>query len=247
VKGLLANKLAKIASATMAYAYEIGNHQLEKEVDYSESILERLNDELFMETSGVIYDKSFALKTELADYGLGDADFTKASSLRDSFKLLCPNVSEVRDKHKADNALLNEKIGEVRELLRKKIDRLTRVLAEANPDFYALYKNARAIDDYHGKSKKQMIEEGIGSISGSINSLFDGSLLEGVKVEILNTEFSDNTDEDGYYYFEDVPAGTYSLRITFDTYKELIIEDVVLNAGDELMVDGALDADVDTV
>ncbi len=247
LKGLLANHLAKISCATMAYAYEIGNLKLEKEVCYSESALEKISDDVLLEIGTIIYNKSFALKTELADYGLVDGDFTKLTSMMDSFKTFSPAVSEAKDKHKMDTALLDIQISATRKLFRKKIDRLMRVIADKNPKFYSLYKNARAIDDYHGKSKKQMIEEGIGLITGTISSAFDGSLLEDVMVEIVGTDFKDITDEDGYYYLEDVPAGTYTLKVTFDTYKELKIENVVLNPGDELEVDGVMETEVNVI
>jgi hypothetical protein len=246
-KGKLAKQLAKICNAVMVYAHETENQLLEKEMNYTASSLNKLSDEMLIEMSGFIYNKSSAIQASLKDYGIVAADFTKITTLRDAFRNYSPNVAEARDKRKADTALLSKQVSEARAILRTEIDRLMRVIAEDYPKFYELYKNARSIDDYRGKTKKQNILEGVGIIVGTVSSLFDGSPLESATINILNTEFTETTDEDGFYYFEDVPAGTYTLRIVLDTYKELLIEDVVIQAGDELTVDGSLDAAVESI
>ena len=247
-KELLANIIAKIANATMVYANDTSNQLLEKKINFSESALIRLSDEMIIEVSAIIYKAGFSLQTSLVDYGIEAADFTKANELRDSFILLNPEVDKAIDKHKVDTAQLAASIKEARKILRKKIDRLMRVISSENAEFYALYKNARAIDDYHGKNAKQQnILEGVGILMGYVCALFDDSLLEDATVFIVDTDFVESTDEDGYFYFDKVPAGTYTLRIVLETYKELIIPNVILLPGDELSIDGALEADTTTV
>ncbi len=248
VKGLLANALAKVCSATMVFASETSNLLLKKTVKYTESKLVRLSDEILIEVSGIIYKKCNSIKADLVDYGIIDDDFTLLSNLRDTFIILNPSVDLAIDKRKVDTALLSSLINEARNILNEKIDRLMLVLAKDHPKFYSLYKNARGIDDYQGKTNKQQnIKDGVGFIMGNITALFDESIIEGATIYIMGTDIKETSDEDGFYYIDQVPSGTYTIKITLDTYKELFIKNVVVKPGDELIIDGVLESDTPSI
>jgi len=74
---------------------------------------------------------------------------------------------------------------------------------------------------------------GTGIVFGYVNDE-DENYLEGVTVTIAGNGYSDsvNTDEDGYYEFDDVPAGDYTVTYTKTGY-ETQTQEVTVEEGDE--------------
>ena len=74
---------------------------------------------------------------------------------------------------------------------------------------------------------------GTGIVFGYVNDE-DENYLEGVAVTIAGNGYSDsvNTDEDGYYEFDDVPAGDYTVTYTKTGY-ETQTQEVTVEEGDE--------------
>lgn len=60
------------------------------------------------------------------------------------------------------------------------------------------------------------------------------SFHEGFKVELTGTDYSALTDSTGYFEIKDVPAGTYTLKITKANYLTREIEDFTVEKDEEL-------------
>ncbi len=57
----------------------------------------------------------------------------------------------------------------------------------------------------------------------------DQQELVGAKIEIVGTDYVFYTDFDGNYDFSSLHEGTYTLKITYVSYKEKVIENFVWN------------------
>jgi len=73
-----------------------------------------------------------------------------------------------------------------------------------------------------------------------------GVPLEGATVELI---FSDGTivvtttDENGKFAFDDVPAGTYSIRVSEPSIETMVIDNIVVLEGDKTVIRGIVTAD----
>ncbi len=57
----------------------------------------------------------------------------------------------------------------------------------------------------------------------------DQQELVGAKIEVIGTDYVFYTDFDGNYDLSSLPEGTYTLKITYVSYKEKVIENFVWN------------------
>lgn len=77
-----------------------------------------------------------------------------------------------------------------------------------------------------------------GTIRGTVTDRITQTTLPGANVLLMNTipAVGTTTDEKGNFRLEGVPAGRVSLRIGFIGYKEVIISNLNLNSGKELVI-----------
>ena len=52
-----------------------------------------------------------------------------------------------------------------------------------------------------------------GSIEGTVRNSQNASLIEGAQVTVVGTALTARSDGNGYYRIDNVPAGTYSVRV----------------------------------
>jgi iron complex outermembrane receptor protein len=81
--------------------------------------------------------------------------------------------------------------------------------------------------------------QGTGRISGSVTSE-DGQAVSGAYVVILGTRHSAFTGRDGRFVIANVPAGTYTLRVSHLSYKDATVADIAVTAGGDAAVAPAL-------
>lgn len=82
-----------------------------------------------------------------------------------------------------------------------------------------------------------------GTISGSVQDA-TGAVLPGAKLiltnSLTNTSRSTVSNGDGYYSFQLLPPGTYSLRVTMTGFQNFVQGGIVLNVGSSLVVNAPL-------
>ncbi|RJP74007.1 MAG: TonB-dependent receptor [Ignavibacteriales bacterium] len=76
-----------------------------------------------------------------------------------------------------------------------------------------------------------------GTITGTVTDQQTGELLIGVNVVVAGTTKGAATDVDGNYIIKNLPAGKYSLKVSFISYSSLTINDVVVNSGKPSRID----------
>jgi hypothetical protein len=75
------------------------------------------------------------------------------------------------------------------------------------------------------------------TIRGKILDNISQKPLSGASVTIQNTTMGTVANEDGSFRIEKVPVGRYSLKISFVGYQEVILSDILVNAGKEVVLD----------
>lgn len=83
-----------------------------------------------------------------------------------------------------------------------------------------------------------------GSITGTVTDAATGEAIVGANVVIQGSQLGAPTDVDGKFSIKNVAAGTYSLQVTFITYKPHVLNDVVVENGKRVNIDVKLSEEV---
>ena len=83
-----------------------------------------------------------------------------------------------------------------------------------------------------------------GSISGTVTDSKTGEAIIGGSVLIQGTQLGASTDIEGKFLINNVAAGTYTLQISYITYKTHTVPDVLVENGKRSNVDIQLSEDV---
>lgn len=78
------------------------------------------------------------------------------------------------------------------------------------------------------------------AIRGQITDASTGETLIGVNVIITGTTLGTSTDLDGYYSIEGLDAGNYSITISYISYTQQVINDIVLKEGEKKIINVTL-------
>jgi len=79
-----------------------------------------------------------------------------------------------------------------------------------------------------------------GMISGNITNSATGNALPNVTGIIEGTETAVTTDEEGYFVFDNLAPGTYTLLFAMDGYTDLRLENILVNPDEETLANGAM-------
>jgi len=240
----LASIASKLANAIFSYGNVTDDAEMAYEANYPEYKLKRMKDIKLVSVCRDILLIGQSNKTALEDYGITASDLTELDAAIAVFDAIIPASQQEIDNHKDLLEHIDELVVAGLKLLKLKMDRLVKVAAVANPEFGKLYIKARAIDNFVGKRRKRIPIKGCGIIIGTITNITDGGVIEDATVTIVELGLSVETDEDGAYYFESVPAGVYTLKVSAETYLEEVVLKVEVLEDGECTVDLVLNADL---
>ncbi len=82
---------------------------------------------------------------------------------------------------------------------------------------------------------------GTGTIRGMITDISTGEALIGANVILKGTTIGSITDLDGLYSIENIEEGTYSLEVSYLSYRTQYIEQVIVRANEVTLVNTALE------
>jgi hypothetical protein len=237
-----------VAVALKTYAHKNKLYDLEKEVNFTEYTIFRLSDLDIQKIAGHILDKATEHAADIIPYGVIAADITTLTNDLQAFTTNYNNPVAAIELRKHYTAKLDELITQANDVLHNEMDGLMKIISKTEPDFYAIYKNARNIIDRHGKTLQQKVSEGIATIYVTATAAIDNSLLESVKVDliqnavIIETQF---TDENGEVTFDKVKAGQYIVELSQETFNPKQSAEFTIAPGDELSFELSLDASLD--
>lgn len=82
------------------------------------------------------------------------------------------------------------------------------------------------------------------TIKGQITDQLLQQPIAGATVEIIGQRRSTTTDAEGNFKFLQVPIGVHQIRISYAGYKPILLENITLNAGKELVLNPGMEMDV---
>jgi hypothetical protein len=227
--------MLKFAKAMKAYAQKTGKLELKKQVTFSRSFLLRMRDINFHDLAVLINSLATDLTTELVPYGIVSADFTALVAAYTDYGSRIPTPKAARDAKKTSIIQIMALLKQATLLLTEEMDPLVYdVLPEEHETFKLEWKAGRIIVDKRGpKKKKVVVVPGVGILLGTVTNAVDGSPIEDAEISIVELTISTTSDEEGNFYFENVAAGVYTVKVTAETYLAVTRANVAVNGDAE--------------
>jgi Mg-chelatase subunit ChlD len=82
----------------------------------------------------------------------------------------------------------------------------------------------------------QFLFAGWGKIVGTVKEKTRGKPIAEAIIELVDIEFKTETDHSGKFVIEDVPSGTYQLKASHKYFTTILIKDIVVGNGEEVVV-----------
>jgi hypothetical protein len=242
-KDLCVQKVLLVSKSLTALGYVIVDNPMVEQMKTSASQLKRMRASKLVLFAWNLFNTATIHAAALVDYGIEAADLVDLKDTITKYELLIPEPKEARDIRKGCTAKLKVLRKETISLLKQVMDPLVVVLDDTYDSFKTLYLNARTIIDRRGKRRKEAPMVGTGILSGTVTNCEDNSTIEDATVTLDEAGLSITTDEEGVYYFENVPAGTYTVKVEAATYLSQSVQNVEILPGSEANQDIALNSD----
>jgi len=203
----------------VAYATNIGNMILLKEVKYSKSELNRAADADLKNMTQCIYDRAHEHIASLDAYSITDGMLTTLLATINSFNEAIPTVREGATTKKLYTTQL-ENLYKATDDAIDSIDRIVEIVRLSQPDFYTGYQNSRLVINTAGGSV---------ALKGVVADATSLEPLKGVTITITPSNGTEGetivkrTAEKGGFMVKSIPEGTYNVTITKNGYKDQVV------------------------
>jgi hypothetical protein len=151
-------KALEISTGVFVYGSVSNNNALMAKVDYSPSELRRSRDTVIADRLQIIHDEANSVLSNLADYGIDQADIRELQTLIDAYAetIEDPRTS-IATRSQATTALV-ELFKEGDKIVKEQLDKLMGQFKSSNAKFYQVYFNTRKIIDLGIRQKADEIE-----------------------------------------------------------------------------------------
>ena len=230
---------AQIGQITAAYALSANNEVLRKAVNFPISHYQLSRDEEVIELCKNVAKEAKIVEANLADYGITPAMIEQLSNFTDTYAENTQlNEKDVKQR-KVYSKNLKLKVKELKDHIVNSLDKVMMIFQFSHPADYQLYMEARnSMPKRHAKnSKGEVTEEEAAILSGMVSDKADEMPIAGAIVKLAGTGYQTETDSDGEYLFDSLPAGTYTVEVTILDYQTAQLKDQKVVAGDETIAD----------
>ncbi len=208
-----------IVQVLKSYAHETGDLDLEELMAKSISYIRGIRDAEFWDFGKMVYDKAWALRETLPDYGIEELQITGMLADMDAYELLEQQPKLTGLELEQQRANLDVKVKDMRSFLSNEMDPLAVVFMNTQPDFYAIYKKARKIPKTsRHKLTADELENTTGAIDMTVLAKDTMEPVIGALCGIASIEFSDTTDETGGSYVDCLLPSAYILTVSCPGY-----------------------------
>lgn len=228
-----------VGQLVSAFAIAKNMTALDAEVNYSITTLNRMSDDEVGEICNKVYLKAKEHLADLADYGITTAVLNELKELIDNYNSKTQLNKVTLEQKSEQTKIIAQLIKDGKALLTNSFDKLMLILRNTNPEAYNAYVAARnSMPKRHAKkSNGEVIEEEAGILTGLVSDKADGMPIAGATVKLSGTDYKTETDSDGEYLFDSLPAGTYTVEISILDYQTAKLTDQKVIAGDETIAD----------
>ena len=228
-----------VGQLVSAFAIAKNMTALDAEVNYSITTLNRMSDDEVGEICNKVYLKAKEHLADLADYGITTAVLNELKELIDNYNSKTQLNKVTLEQKSEQTKIIAQLIKDGKALLTNSFDKLMLILRNTNPEAYNAYVAARnSMPKRHAKkSNGEVIEEEAGILTGLVSDKADGMPIAGATVKLNGTDYKTETDSDGEYLFDSLPAGTYTVEISILDYQTAKLTDQKVIAGGETIAD----------
>ena len=228
-----------VGQLVSAFAIAKNLKALDAEVNYPASTLNRMQDDEVGEICNKVYLKAKEHLADLADYGITTAVLNELKELIDNYNSKTQLNKVTLEQKSEQTKIIAQLIKDGKALLTNSFDKLMLILRNTNPEAYNAYVAARnSMPKRHAKkSNGEVIEEEAGILTGLVSDKADGMPIAAATVKLSGTDYKTETDSDGEYLFDSLPAGTYTVEISILDYQTAKLTDQKVIAGDETIAD----------
>ena len=228
-----------VGQLVSAFAIAKNMIALDGDVNYSITTLNRMSDDEVGEICNKVYLKAKEHLADLADYGITTAVLNELKELIDNYNSKTQLNKVTLEQKSEQTKIIAQLIKDGKALLTNSFDKLMLILRNTNPEAYNAYVAARnSMPKRHAKkSNGEVIEEEAGILTGLVSDKADGMPIAGATVKLSGTDYKTETDNDGEYLFDSLPAGTYTVEISILDYQIAKLTDQKVIAGDETIAD----------
>ena len=228
-----------VGQLVSAFAIAKNMTALDGDVNYSITTLNRMSDDEVGEICNKVYLKAKEHLADLADYGITTAVLNELKELIDNYNSKTQLNKVTLEQKSEQTKIIAQLIKDGKALLTNSFDKLMLILRNTNPEAYNAYVAARnSMPKRHAKkSNGEVIEEEAGILTGLVSDKADGMPIAGATVKLSGTDYKTETDSDGEYLFDSLPAGTYTVEISILDYQIAKLTDQKVIAGDETIAD----------
>ena len=228
-----------VGQLVSAFAIAKNMIALDAEVNYSITTLNRMQDDEVGEICNKVYLKAKEHLADLADYGITTAVLNELKELIDNYNSKTQLNKVTLEQKSEQTKIIAQLIKDGKALLTNSFDKLMLILRNTNPEAYNAYVAARnSMPKRHAKkSNGEVIEEEAGILTGLVSDKADGMPIAAATVKLSGTDYKTETDSDGEYLFDSLPAGTYTVEVSILDYQTAKLADQKVIAGDETIAD----------
>ena len=228
-----------VGQLVSAFAIAKNMIALDGDVNYSITTLNRMSDDEVGEICNKVYLKAKEHLADLADYGITTAVLNELKELIDNYNSKTQLNKVTLEQKSEQTKIIAQLIKDGKALLTNSFDKLMLILRNTNPEAYNAYVAARnSMPKRHAKkSNDEVIEEEAGILTGLVSDKADGMPIAGATVKLIGTDYKTETDSNGEYLFDSLPAGTYTVEISILDYQTAKLTDQKVIAGDETIAD----------
>jgi hypothetical protein len=181
-----------------------------------------------------------AIELHIADAGNFGFTASEVQQFRTMVTAFNEVISETKNQindRKVNRSELHSLFKECNRLLKEQFDPFILFASESFP---ALYREYSLIRSKGGRRRNGSANDAInGEISGSVFDTVTGTTVAGATITIPEYNQVAVTDEDGYYLFDELTAGTYKLTCSCPGYLVPAIVTVILDTNNSVV-----DADI---
>ncbi|NOU17136.1 MAG: carboxypeptidase regulatory-like domain-containing protein [Bacteroidales bacterium] len=208
----------------VAYAANVGNMILLKEVKYTKSEMIRAADADLKNMAQCIYNRAHENIDALAAYGIAERMVTMFLNTINSFNEAIPTVREGAMSKKLYTTQLEDLYKEMDAAL-SNIDRIVEIVRLSHPDFYRGYQNSRLVIKRSGGSV---------ALKGVVTDASSHEPLRGVTLIIAPVDGNGaaivkKTADKGGFMVKSLSEGVYNVTVSKSGYKDQVVTVAITN------------------
>lgn len=193
----------------LAYAISAGNEELKRNMsNYRKEYLKKSQYRLVYLAANV-HQEMLPYEEQAVDAGLKTGAIAELNTLLEAYRQDLHQSHLLMSTRKSTRLELATLLKGCTQTLKVEIDLFAKNIETDQPDFYREYATIRNLNRRNRRRNK--LETAESDISGTVTNSATGQPISMAIISIPETGLVVETDEDGYYLIDELPAGTFTL------------------------------------